>query len=137
MKLSILILALVSSVAFLAGCEGEVKKTQQQQVSENLKEAVYPLTAEERQLAENNAKSFFNRDFPNGKDKDGNVIMTKGMWLDCRPSDSNANGLVTCHGMLPKMNGNFDDKAIRYCGYRPELVGCSDEDTNMQGKKLK
>ena len=110
----------------LAACG---QKTIEEKVKQNITEGVHALGAEERQLAETNAKQFFNRSFPNGKDAAGELTTAKGMFLDCRPSDSNTNGLVTCHGILPKMSGGFDDKATRYCGYRPELVGCSDEDT--------
>jgi hypothetical protein len=105
------------------------KQTVEQRVSANIKDGVHALTSEERQLAETNAKQFYNRSFPNGTDVAGELTTAKGMFLDCRPSDSNANGMVTCHGIMPKMKGGFDDKSTRYCGYRPELVGCSDEDT--------
>lgn len=127
-KMSIVLLALALAAATtMVGCG---KQSIEQQVTTNITDGVHALTAEERQLAETNAKQFFNRSFPNGKDdKTGELTTAKGMWLDCRPSDSNANGLVTCHGIMPKMNGGFDDKATRYCGYRKELVGCSDEDT--------
>lgn len=124
---ALLAFAITMSLSLVACGE---KKTAQEKVTENLKSGtIHALTADERQLAETNAKQFFNRSFPNGKDAAGELTTAKGMWLDCRPSDSNSNGLVTCHGILPKMGGGFDDKAARYCGYRPELVGCSDEDT--------
>lgn len=121
---SIAIMAL--AVIALAACG---KQTVEQKVSANIKDGVHALSAEERQLAETNAKQFYNRSFPNGSDAAGELTTAKGMFLDCRPSDSNANGMVTCHGIMPKMKGGFDDKSTRYCGYRPELVGCSDEDT--------
>jgi len=104
-------------------------QTVEQRVSANIQNGVHALSAEERQLAETNAKQFYNRSFPNGQDTAGELTTAKGMFLDCRPSDSNANGMVTCHGIMPKMKGGFDDKSTRYCGYRKELVGCSDEDT--------
>lgn len=128
MKKSLLfIIALAMSAAFtLSGCG---KESIEQKVTSNITNGVHALTAEERQLAETNAKQFYNRAFPNGNDAAGEITTAKGMFLDCRPSDSNANGLVTCHGIMPKMKGGFDDKSTRYCGYRPELVGCSDEDT--------
>ena len=130
-KTAIALLVLVTMMgAALTGCG---QQTLEEKVKANITESVHALKAEERQLAETNAKQFFNRSFPNGKDATGELTTAKGMWLDCRPSDSNANGLVTCHGIMPKMSGGFDDKATRYCGYRPELVGCSDEDT--VGKK--
>lgn len=108
------------------------KQTTEEKVLANITDGVHALSAEERQLAETNAKQFYNRSFPNGKDAVGELTTAKGMFLDCRPSDSNANGMVTCHGIMPKMNGGFDDKSTRYCGYRKELVGCSDEDTAVK-----
>lgn len=129
MKRTVVYITCLALAAALAACGKD--KTAQEKVTDLLKDSgtIHALTAEERQLAETNAKQFFNRSFPNGKDSAGELTTAKGMWLDCRPSDSNSNGLVTCHGILPKMTGGFDDKATRYCGYRPELVGCSDEDT--------
>jgi hypothetical protein len=122
MKLSLVLLAILS----LAACS---EKSAQQKVEDGIAD-VHALTADERQLAENNSKQFFNREFPQmQKDTMGTA---RGMWLDCKPSDSNFNGLVTCHGMLPKVNGGFDDKAVRYCGYTPKLVGCSDTDTSTK-----
>lgn len=117
----------IGVVVVLSGCS---RPSVEDKVTANITSGVHALAAEERQLAETNAKQFFNRKFPNGKDdRTGEMTTASGMFLDCRPSDSNANGLVTCHGILPKMSGGFDDKAVRYCGYRKELVGCSDEDT--------
>lgn len=131
MKKSLSFLASVLMIMTLSiGLSACSKPSVEQRVSANITDGVHALTAEERQLAETNAKQFYNRSFPNGKDdKTGELTTAKGMFLDCRPSDSNANGLVTCHGIMPKMNGGFDDKSTRYCGYRKELVGCSDEDT--------
>lgn len=122
-----IVFAAAIAALLLTACEKP--QTVAEKVKQNITEGVHALGAEERQLAETNAKQFFNRSFPNGKDQAGELTTAKGMFLDCRPSDSNANGMVTCHGILPKMTGGFDDKATRYCGYRPELVGCSDEDT--------
>lgn len=120
-----------TAAALLAMCMVSAcsRPSVEERVKKNITEGVHALSSEERQLAETNAKQFFNRSFPNGKDAAGELTTAKGMFLDCRPSDSNANGMVTCHGIMPKMVGGFDDKATRYCGYRPELVGCSDEDT--------
>jgi hypothetical protein len=120
------ILLACAIATLLSACS---KQSVEERVKDNITNGVHALTAEERQLAETNAKQFYNRSFPNGKDAVGELTTAKGMFLDCRPSDSNANGLVTCHGIMPKLNGGFDDKSTRYCGYRPELVGCSDEDT--------
>lgn len=127
MKTHLKLTITLAAVMALAACNKP--QTVAEKVKQNITEGVRALGAEERQLAETNAKQFFNRSFPNGKDAAGELTTAKGMFLDCRPSDSNTNGMVTCHGILPKMTGGFDDKATRYCGYRPELVGCSDEDT--------
>lgn len=117
----------IMALAFgLSACS---EQSVEDKVKANITKGVHALTSEERLLAETNAKQFYNRSFPNGQDTAGELTTAKGMFLDCRPSDSNANGMVTCHGIMPKMKGGFDDKSTRYCGYRPELVGCSDEDT--------
>jgi outer membrane murein-binding lipoprotein Lpp len=120
--------ALIASVAVaafaLSACG---QKTAEQKVDDQTSK-VHALTAEERQLAENNAKQFFNREFPQMQ-AEGKMGSARGVWLDCRPSDSNWNGLVTCHGMMPLVNGGFNDKAVRYCGYTAKLTGCSDEET--------
>lgn len=112
-------------VVTLTACS---KQSAEDKVKANITEGVHALTPEERTLADINAKQFFNRNFPQMQ-QDGSMGEAKGMFLDCRPSDSNFNGLVTCHGVMPIVKGGFNDKATRYCGYRKELVGCSDEDT--------
>lgn len=119
------IFSIVIAAIALSACG---KKTADQKINEQITEKVHALTADERILAETNAKQFFNRDFPQ-RDASGQLATARGMWLDCRPSDSNYNGLVTCHGVLPLVNGGFNDKAVRYCGYTPKMVGCSDEGT--------
>jgi protein involved in sex pheromone biosynthesis len=108
----------------LAACS----KSAGDKIKEQISEKVHALTADERQLAETNAKQFFNREFPQ-QQADGSMGAARGVFLDCRPSDSNYNGLVTCHGVMPQVKGGFNDKAMRFCGYTPKLVGCSDEDT--------
>lgn len=128
MKKSLLIAALLAIVS-LTGCG---QQTAEEKIKAQVEDKLHALTAEERQMAENNAKQYFNRDFPQTQvDPQGNRVMGtgRGMFLDCRPSDSNYNGLVTCHGVVPLVSGGFNDKAVRYCGYTPKLVGCSDEDT--------
>jgi len=73
-----------------------------------------------------NAKTFFEKEFP--VIVNGQRSTDRGVFLECRPSDSNFNGLVTCKGQVPQINGGFRE-ITRYCGYTPDLVGCSDEDT--------
>jgi hypothetical protein len=82
---------------------------------------VYALTADERNMAAINGKQFFEKEWLPAGGKRGQLI-------SCRPSDSNFNGLVSCTGFVPQPSGNFSE-IKRYCGYKPELVGCSDEDT--------
>jgi hypothetical protein len=127
MKKYIYLAALV--VTMLAACG---KQTAQDKINRQIEDKVHALTADERALAETNAKQFFNREFPQTQiGPDGAKVMgtARGMFLDCRPSDTNYNGLVTCHGVMPVVGGGFNDKATRYCGYTVKLVGCSDEDT--------
>jgi len=84
---------------------------------------VYGLNSDERAMAQTNAKQFYEKEWPVSQTERAN-----GFFIECRPSDSNFNGLVSCFGKVPKLGGGFVD-IKRYCGYRPELVGCSDEDT--------
>lgn len=114
MKLILILVAITS----LASCDS---KTNEQRITEQIKSKVYALTDVERPLAEANAKKFYEHPWVNA---DGKV----GQFISCRPSDSNANGMVTCTGLVPQANGGYAE-VKRYCGYRPELVGCSDEDT--------
>ena len=116
---SLLALAIgLAAGTLIVGC-GE-KQTQEQKVQAQLS-SVHALTDVERPLADANAKKFFEQTWaPAGGQR--------GQFIACRPSDSNANGLVTCTGFIPQPGGGFQE-VKRYCGYRPELVGCSDEDT--------
>lgn len=82
---------------------------------------VHALTDDERALANANAKKFFEQPWLPAGGK-------QGQFIACRPSDSNYNGLVTCTGYIPQAGGSMPE-IKRYCGYQPELVGCSDEDT--------
>lgn len=103
------------------------KQSTEEKIVEQITENVHALTADERPLAQANAKAFFEKEFP-VQSKDGGLGKERGSFLECRPSDSNFNGLVTCKGLIPQLNGGFKE-VTRYCGYRKELVGCSDEDT--------
>jgi hypothetical protein len=112
---------LLLAAALLAGC----KATQEEKIKQQMTEAQHALTADERILAETNAKQFFDREFAVAKGEA--LTKVRGAWLECRPADSNSNGLVTCRGKVPKDGGGFED-VTRYCGYTPTLVGCSDVD---------
>lgn len=114
------------AVAMMALALAACGKSAEEKIQAQVKDKVHALTADERPRATANAKTYFDKEFP--------VIIAgvrgteRGVFLECRPSDSNFNGLVTCKGQVPQINGGFKE-VTRYCGYTPELVGCSDEDT--------
>lgn len=112
------------SVVALAACSSE---TAEEKINNQIKNNVHALTADERPLAQTNAKAFFEKEFP-VQSSEGALSKDRGTFLECRPSDSNFNGLVTCKGLVPNLTGGYKE-VTRYCGYRKELVGCSDEDT--------
>lgn len=114
----------VLAAALMAACS---QQTTEQRIQQQITERMHALTADERLAAQTNAKQFFEKEWPQQR-ADGTVGRERGFFSECRPSDSNANGLVTCFGKVPLISGGFED-VKRYCGYRPELVGCSDEDT--------
>lgn len=95
-------------------------KTAEQKIEDNVNSGVHALTVDERPMAQMNAKAFYEKEFP--VEHDGTLTRERGAFLECRPSDSNFNGLV------PQRKGGFQE-VTRYCGYRKELVGCSDQDT--------
>jgi hypothetical protein len=101
----------------LSGC-GE--KSAEDKVKEQASK-VHALTEDERALANANGKAFFEKPWAPAGGK-------QGQFISCRPSDSNFNGLVTCSGFIPQPDGSMPE-IKRYCGYRADLVGCSDEDT--------
>lgn len=109
---------LLTLVVILAAC-GPAPSAQDKVQAQMAK--VHPLADSERALAEANAKAFFNRPWTHAGGK-------SGAYIACRPSDSNFNGLVTCTGFIPQPDGTMPEMT-RYCGYRPDLVGCSDQDT--------
>ena len=122
----IVIFALLAVAVFSAGC----KKSAAEKVAATVAN-VHALNADERTLAEINAKRYFEKEWPvQRREADGNIVLTKerGALVNVRPSDSNFNGLVTSVGMVPQQNGGFKEVKV-FCGYKPELVGCSDEDT--------
>lgn len=112
------LLLCVLAVLALSACS---QKSAEQKVAEQVKEKQHALTAEERSRAEINAKNFYNKPCIEASG-------ANGQFNECKPSDSNFNGLVTCSGMVPQASGTYKE-VVRYCGYTPELVGCSSEDT--------
>ncbi len=121
MKKLFAIVAVVIAAIGLSACG---QKSAEQKVEAKVA-SVYALNAEERALAQTNAKQFYEKDWPVVKGSER--TSERGVWIECRPSDSNFNGLVSCSGQVPQINGGFKE-VKRYCGYRKDLVGCSDED---------
>jgi len=117
------LVGLLSSIALLTACEQKPAPTPEQKVQQQLS-SIHALTDVERNLATANAKEYFERDWPTN---DGKKL--RGTLISCRPSDSNANGLVTCTGYVGHLDEGRLVERTQYCGYRPELVGCSDKDT--------
>ena len=115
MKKIVLILAACISISACG------QQTAEQKINQQVNEKVHALTADERQLAMINAKAFYEKEWAIYDNK-------RGMVTECRPSDSNFNGLVTCTGMVPNQRSGYSE-VKRYCGYTKDLVGCSDEDT--------
>jgi hypothetical protein len=113
------LLSLVVMTA-LTACEQQPPQTNEQKVAETVSH-VYGLNADERNMAAINGKQFFEKEWLPAGGKRGQLI-------SCRPSDSNFNGLVTCTGFVPQANGEFAE-IKRFCGYKADLVGCTDEDT--------
>lgn len=114
-------LAIIAAVLSLAACDKPA--TPEQKVQQQLS-SQHALSDTERNLANANAKEYFERDWPTNAGK-----ALRGTFISCRPSDSNANGLVTCTGYVGSLDDGKLVERTRYCGYRPELVGCSDKDT--------
>lgn len=117
MRKSLILCIAAFACAGLSACGA---KTAEQKVATQM-DSVHALTADERSRAETNAKKFFEKQWITAANE-------RGQFNECRPSDSNFNGLVTCFGFIPKPGGGYNE-AKRYCGYNPELTGCSDEDT--------
>lgn len=110
------LLGLAAASIFLAACSG--------------REETHNLSVDEARRASTYAAAFFNEDHPAGQDTQGNLIKKKGSFQTCRPQDSNANGMVTCNGLLPNMQGGFSP-STRYCGYETgskAVLACSDKD---------
>lgn len=108
----------LSACLVLTAC-GQQKSNDQKIAEQTGK--VYALNDVERNMASINAKQYFEKEWLPAGGKRGQLI-------NCRPSDSNFNGLVSCSGFVPKPDATFAETKM-YCGYKPELVGCSNEDT--------
>ncbi|MGL4759051.1 MAG: hypothetical protein ACRCXZ_06955 [Patescibacteria group bacterium] len=100
-------------------------KSASQRVDEEVEQAGYSLKDDERILAKSNAKEYFEKEWPTavvGKEK------VRGTFISCRPADSNTNGYVTCTGYKISPSTAIPEEIKMYCGYKPNLVGCTDED---------
>ena len=121
MKRSLLAMSLIAAALLSAGCDKP--QSTEAKIQAQL-ETQHALGDDERNLAKANAKEFFERSWPSNAGK-----TTQGQFINCRPTDSNANGLVTCTGYVGAIDdGRLTEKTM-YCGYRKDLVGCSDKDT--------
>jgi hypothetical protein len=121
MKALVTLILTAALSLFLTACEKP--QTVEQKINSQLS-SLHALSDEERALANANAKQFYERSWPNDA---GRTV--QGQLIACRPSDSNANGLVTCTGYVADLKtGSLVEKKM-YCGYRKDLVGCSDQDT--------
>jgi hypothetical protein len=114
----------VFAIFFVSGCS---QPTAQEKVKAQSAK-IYALTADEMNVATINAQQFFGREWPT-KDNLGENVNKRGLLILVRPSDSNFNGLVTCIGKIPKLNGGYDDVTV-YCGYQKDgFLGCNDQDS--------
>ena len=108
------LIAIILAVAALAACGKKAEVGTEAS-------GVYGLTADERSAAEINAKQYFEKQWIDADNQ-------RGGFVSCRPTDSNANGMVSCFGKVPVAGGGYKDVKM-YCGYKANIVGCSDEDT--------
>ena len=116
MKLHLLVAVLISSL--VVACSPP--KTAEEKIKQKTEESVYSLTADDRQRASINARAYFEKEWVIANNQ-------RGMLNECRPSDGNFNGMVTCSGFVPSQKGGFSEQK-RFCGYTVKLVGCSDKD---------
>lgn len=122
-----LVIALLSAAFLVVGCG---KKVEPVAPPAPVKSAVHNLTPDEVTRAQVNAQAYFNGEFPAGTNAKGDLVRKKGSWTSCRPQDSNNNGLVTCTGMVPNMEGGYAASTM-YCGYNggaEAISGCNDKD---------
>ena len=108
------------ATGILAACSGQ---TTEEKIKQQMTDKQYPLTADERSKASIAAKSYFEKLWLIADNKPGQLN-------NCNPTDSNANGLVSCTGSVPQPAGAktpyLDVKM--FCSYRPEVTGCNPED---------
>ena len=113
-------LIVVSILTILTAC-GETPE-QQLKTQES---KVHTLSPEQLNIANANAKAYFEQLWP-FSDSNSDRKEAKGKLLNCRPTDSNFNNLVSCTGYVVDTNGVLQPATIysRYVGQ-----GTSDQDT--------
>jgi hypothetical protein len=111
------ILAILAFTLLTTACS---RQTPEEKIRIATEERVYALNADERLRSQSNAKAYFEKEWVIA----GNQ---RGQLNECRPTDSNTNGFVSCSGSVPNPNGGYKEQK-RYCGYTPKVVGCSDVD---------
>ena len=75
----------------------------------------YTLTAEEAMRAKASAENYFRQQIWPVKGEEGRDEMKSGIFVNCRPTDSNSNGRVSCQGKTPQYKGGWLDTTM-YCG---------------------
>ena len=116
MKVQMLAPVLLLSVLGIS-CSAPTAEQQREKQSSK----VYTLTDSELAIANSNGKAYFEKTLT----VQGSSV--KGNLLNCRPTDSNFNNLVSCNGYLPDPNTGSLYSATIYARYDGE--GVSDEDT--------
>jgi hypothetical protein len=114
-QIALISIALIGLVA--AACGPQTAEQKREKQAQN----VYTLTDQELAIANSNGKAYFEKTLT----VDGKNV--KGQLLNCRPTDSNFNNLVSCNGYLPDPNTGSLFSATIYARYDGE--GVSDQDT--------
>ncbi|WP_374335369.1 hypothetical protein [Methyloversatilis sp.] len=116
--------AIVSALALAAVACGQetTAPVTQDDIKAQMKLKHYALTPDEANLAQANAKSYFGQEWVDAANK-------RGMFVYCKPTDSNKNGKVTCSGKIPNPpNGATYRDTDMYCYYIEGVNGCSNKD---------
>lgn len=116
MKNQLLALIVIGLAFNLTGCG----QSAEEKIKSATEEKVYSLNADERLRVQANAKAYYEKEWLIA----GNA---RGALNECRPTDSNFNGYVSCSGSVPLAGGGYKEQK-RFCGYTPKVVGCSDVD---------
>lgn len=112
----------IAVIALLTACDNNLP-------SSNGAGGAHNLSVDEMRRAEIIAGSYYSKDWPTGVEQDGVLVMKKGVFISCRPQDSNRNWLVSCTGSIPRGKGYIE--RTMYCGYgegKNAIVACNDKD---------